>query len=56
MQNKDREKYLFRAACLREIQHRIEDPLARISLEALIQALEEAAADVDRQYAGPTAR
>ncbi len=45
---KSREHYLFRAACLREIQGTMPDPLARFSLEALIQALEEAASDLEQ--------
>jgi hypothetical protein len=42
-----KEHYLFRAACLREIQRSMVDPLARVARNALIQALEEAAAEVE---------
>jgi hypothetical protein len=42
-----KEHYLFRAASLREIQRSMVDPLARVALNALIQALEEAAAEVE---------
>jgi hypothetical protein len=42
-----KEHYLFRAACLREIQQSMVDPLARAALNALIHALEEVAAEAD---------
>ena len=45
---KSREHYLFRAACLREIQSNMPDPVARMMLDALIQALEEAALDLEQ--------
>jgi hypothetical protein len=48
---KSREHYLFRAACLRDIQSTMPDPLARFTLEALIQALEEAASDLEQPEA-----
>jgi hypothetical protein len=42
-----KEHYLFRAACLREIHRSMPDPLARMALNAMIEALEEAAAEVE---------
>jgi hypothetical protein len=44
-----KEHYRFRAACLREIQQSMTDPLARVALNALIQALEEAAAEAEER-------
>jgi hypothetical protein len=42
-----KEYYLFRAACLRELQQSMADPLARVALNALIEAFEEAAAEAE---------
>jgi hypothetical protein len=47
-----REHYLYRAACLREIQQSMTDPLARVALNALIEALEEAAAEARNSSGG----
>jgi hypothetical protein len=46
-----REHFLFRAACLRDAQRSITDPLARWAFEASIEALEEAAAEAERRNA-----